>query len=439
MGIEVDGRLFLQSSKARVSLVAEPCPDREEECVRHGAGLGGPRSAPRGRPQAKVSSTRTRTDVVVVGAGIIGASAAWHLAERGRRVTVLEALAGPAEGSTGRSFSSIRGQWADPMNVELSWRSIQRYRSFPDDHGIDLGYRPTGYLFLVSPAAWPDHLAAVDLQRAHGVPVEVLDPADATRITPFATDGIAGATWGTADGVVDPHLSTSTFLKLARSHGAEVLYRHPVTGIEATPNGDGWTVIAGDRRIAAGHIVNAAGGWAGETAALAGLAVPVVHSRRNIYATAPDSTPTPIPMTIEVETGVFMRSEESRILFGATKPGEPEGYDVSVDWQWMEELLPVVVERFPWFIDVGLDRGASWAGTYEITPDHQAILGPHPSAPSWINACGFSGHGVMQAPEIGRLVAEQIVEGAITSLDTSALRIERFGDTSRSAHLGMVY
>jgi sarcosine oxidase, subunit beta len=124
-------------------------------------------------------SRSSSVDVVVVGAGAIGASCAYHLARAGHSVLVAETFGGPAEGSTGRSFASIRSQWADSLNIEMSWRSIRAYRSFPDDHGVDVGYRPSGYLLLVPGAMWQGQLEAVDLQRAHGVPVDVLDLAAA--------------------------------------------------------------------------------------------------------------------------------------------------------------------------------------------------------------------------------------------------------------------
>jgi sarcosine oxidase subunit beta len=379
------------------------------------------------------------TDAVVVGAGVIGASSAYHLARTGLRVTVVEALGGPAEGSTGRSFASIRAQWADPLNIEMSWRSIRQFRSFAADHGIDVGYRPTGYLLLVPHAAWEAQLAAVELQREHGIPVEVLDVAAAGRITPLAQDGIAGATWGPADGVVDPHLVTGAYLTLARAAGARVLFRHPVSAVTADDRDGSWSVTAGGRVVRAGYVVNAAGGWASEVAALAGLDVPVVHSRRNIYATAPGALPAPLPMTIDLGTGVYVRSEGPRLLFGAARPGQPDGYDVSVDWPWMEQVLELAVTRFPWLAELPLDRGGCWAGTYENSPDHHGILGPDPVTPTWINACGFSGHGLMQAPEIGRLVAEQVGSGAITSIDAHALRPGRFAATAADDQLGLVF
>ena len=385
-------------------------------------------------------STGNSVDVIVVGAGAIGASCAYHLTAAGFSVLVAERFGGPAEGSTGRSFASIRSQWADSLNVEMSWRSIRAYRSFGADHGVDVGYRPTGYLLLVPDALWEAQLEAVALQREHGVPVDVLDLAAAGRITPFATDGIAGATWGPADGVVDPHLATRAYLELARAAGAQVRYCCPVSATEPDGEHGGWLITAGaEPSWHAQYLVNAAGGWAGEVAALAGLTVPVVHSRRNIYATAPGALPDPLPMTIDLGTGMYVRSEGPRLLFGAARPDQPDGYDLSVDWPWMESVLAIGAARFPWLAELPLDRSGCWAGTYENTPDRHGILGPHPGAPTWINACGFSGHGLMQAPEIGRLVAEQIDTGAITSIDTSALRLDRFTAAAASDRVGLVF
>jgi sarcosine oxidase subunit beta len=378
-------------------------------------------------------------DVLVIGAGAIGASCAHHLAAAGRRVVVLEALDGPAAGSTGRSFASIRAQWADPLNIELSWRSIRAFRDFPQQHGIDVGYRPSGYLLLVSEQAWAAQLEAVELQRAHGVPVEILSFAAAQRITPFDPAGLGGTTWGAADGVVDPHLLSSAYVDLARRAAAQIHYRHRVSAIEPADGDGGWTVRAGECVVRAEHVVNAAGGWAGEVAALAGLDVPVVHSRRNVYSSAPGAIADTLPMTVDFTSGIYLRSEGPRLLFGGARPDQADGYDTDVDWPWMEALLDLAVPRFPWLAEIPLDRSGCWAGTYENTPDHHGILGPHPGAPSWVNACGFSGHGLMQAPEIGRLVAEQITTGAIASIDAAPLRLDRFADANGSHRVGLVF
>ncbi|MDT4919288.1 MAG: hypothetical protein QOI15_190 [Pseudonocardiales bacterium] len=377
-------------------------------------------------------------DVVVIGAGAIGASAAHHLAAAGSRVVVLEALDGPAAGSTGRSFASIRGQWADELNIEMSWRSIQAFREFPERYGVDVGYRPSGYLLLVSQELWDPQLRAVDLQRAHGVPVEVLSFDAAQAITPFSAGGLGGATWGPADGVVDPHLATSAYLDLARTDGAIVRFRHPVQAIDPNEDG-GWTLTSGPMAVRCQHVINAAGGWAGEVAALAGLDVPVVHSRRNVYASAVGAVARLLPMTVDFTSGVYLRTEGARLLFGGARPDEIDGYRTDVDWPWMEQLLALGARRFPWLVDVPLDRAGCWAGTYENTPDRHGILGAVPGMPTWINACGFSGHGMMQAPEIGRLAAEQVTTGGIASLDVAALRIERFAASADTRSVELVF
>jgi sarcosine oxidase subunit beta len=156
----------------------------------------------------------------------------------------------------------------------------------------------------------------VELQRAHGVPVEVLDCAAAAEITPFDPTGVAGATWGPADGQLDPHAATSAYLKLAQGHGAVNLFSSPVVAAEANDDGS-WTVQAGEHTLRAQQVVNAAGGWAGEVAALAGHSVPVVHSRRNVYATAAGALNQFVPMTVDFATGIYLSvDEQSRPLRG---------------------------------------------------------------------------------------------------------------------------
>jgi sarcosine oxidase, subunit beta len=361
-------------------------------------------------------------DVVVIGAGIVGTSCAYHLAERGRRVIVVEARASPALGSTGRSNACVRAQWRDPTNIAMSWSSIRFYRDFEDVFGSSAGYRPIGYLLLHPPDQWEAHLRAVELQRAAGVPVEVLDVDQARSHAPFVADGIAGATWGPADGRIDPHLATHAFLRSARDHGAELLLNSPVRTLRGESGG--WSVSTATATISTAAVVNAAGGWAGEVAALAGLDVPVVHSRRMLFCTGPGQR-SDLPMTIDVGSGYFIRSEGDRLIMGFGGGHEQPGYDTTLDWSWLDHVITAGRARFPWILDLPMDRQASWAGTYEITPDHRPFLGRMPGRPGWYNACGFSGHGVMQAPATGRLTAEEIVDGRAHSIDIDPLRIER--------------
>jgi len=371
------------------------------------------------------------TDVVIVGAGIIGACVADALTARGARVRVLEAAAAPATGSTGRSFAGVRGQWPDATNAQLAWRSIQAYRSCADE----IGYRPIGYLLLVPEEDWERARAAVVLQTSLGIPVEELDVDEAQRLVAFERTGLAGCTWGTADGVVDPHSITMAALGRARARGAELRLSTAVTGLDQ--RGSRWQVTTGDGALETDVVVNAAGGWSGDLARLADLDVPVQHVRRAVFGTAPGPGLGSLPMVIDTASGFYLRGESDRVLFARADPGEPPGYDTSVPWHWLEPTLEVGCGRFPWLATTPLDDRIAWAGTYDSSPDSQAVLGRMHGAEGFVNACGFSGHGVMQAPAVGHVIAEEVLDGKASSVDIDALRIERFGDRTRP--LSMVF
>jgi sarcosine oxidase subunit beta len=367
------------------------------------------------------------TDVVVIGAGIVGASCAFHLAERGAHVTVLEMQEAPAMGSTGKSAAGVRVQFTDEVNVRLSWDSIQTYRQFSTRFGDDVGYRPIGYLLLVPLEQWTVHLESVTLQHSLGAPVTVLSLSDAQHLMPFETAGLAGATYGPADGVVDPHSATLAFLRLARECGVAVRLNAPVTSIRR--DGSAWQVETPQGTFAAAYLLNAAGAWAGAVARLAGLEVPVQPVRRLIYMTAPLPMPHVFPLTIDCLSGFYLRSEGQRVLFGRSNPDEPPGFREGMDWDWFECTLAVGIERFPWLAETQLDAQACWWGYYEVTPDDNPILGRMPGVDTWVNAAGFSGHGVQQAPAVGMVIAEEIVDGQAHSIDIDPLRVERFADT----------
>lgn len=378
-------------------------------------------------------------DVVVIGAGIIGASCAYELARRGKSVIVIDAKESSAMGSSGRSFASVRAQWADRLNIALSWNSIQRWRDFETEHNTSIGYDPTGYLLLVPGPAWNAQLDAIELQHAYGVPSEALTLEEAQKKTRFNADGLGGATWCPTDGQIDPHAATNALLGLCKNLGGRTQYHFSVKGVESTATGD-WEIAAEDgRSVVARHVINAAGGWGSELAALAGFDIPVVHSRRNIFASAAGFAEHPVPMTVDLATGVYLRSEGDRILLGGMRPGEPDGYSDVLDKDWLEGVLEMASPRFPWLLDMPIDLAASWAGCYENTPDHEIVLGSEPEAPTWVHACGASGHGIIQAPEIGRMVAEQVVDGEITSYDTSELAVDRFRGADSHTDLRMVF
>jgi sarcosine oxidase, subunit beta len=365
-------------------------------------------------------------DVVIIGAGIIGASCAWHLSSRGLSVRVVEAEAGPAMGSTGKSAAGVRVQFTTEANVRLSMYSLPFYRGFQERFGEDIGYRPIGYLLLVPEDRWEGHLESVELQRSLGAPVDVLTPEEAQRYVPFEQAGLAGATYGPWDGVIDPHMATQAWLGLARALGVDIRYRTRVTGIEAHTAG-GWSVTSADGVTHCTHLVNAAGAWSGEIGAMAGLDVPVGPKRIHIFLSAPIDDPRTYPLTIDLTTGTYVRSEGNRVLLGLDNLQQEFGFTEGMDWDWMEHVLTTGVDRFPWWSELGIDRKGSWWGYYEVSPDHSPIIGAHPGAPGWIDACGFSGHGIMHAPATGLAVSEMIADGGSHTLDVSAFRHDRFG------------
>jgi sarcosine oxidase, subunit beta len=369
-------------------------------------------------------SLRVKADVVIIGAGIIGASCAFRLSERGLQVVVLEAKPSPAMGSTGSSVAGVRVQYTEEVNARISWESIQEYQHFQDLYGEDAGYRPIGYLFLVPPERWSEHLVSVRLQERIGAPVKVLSIEEAQDIIAFDPSGIAGTTHGPADGIVDPHRVTFTYLRLAKERGASLYVETPL--ITAQRLGNAWQVQTPKGIFEAAYLINAAGSWAGEVAKRAGLEVPVEPVRRLVFMTTPSAWKHAYPLTIDLISGFYLRSEGERILFGRSNPHEPPGFTEGMDWDWFEPTISAGLERFPWLGETRLDRQACWWGYYEVTPDHNPILGRLPTAENWINAAGFSGHGVQQAPAIGRLLAEEIVLGTAQSINIDPLRITRF-------------
>jgi sarcosine oxidase subunit beta len=365
------------------------------------------------------STAAASTDVVVIGAGIVGTSCAAHLAATGRRVRLLERESAAGAGSTGRSAAGIRIQYSEAVNVHLSAASLHMYRRMPA-----AAYRATGYLFLVPHAHWDDTCAAAAMQRSLGCDVRLLSTAEAEAHVAHATAGLAGASFCPDDGVLDPHAATAWLLAHARSHGVQVSLGTEVTSIER--RADGWRVGHANGCIDAAALVNASGAWAGRLGRLAGLDVPVRPARRMVFATGPVPEQRPMPLTVDVGSGVWFRPDQQRLLIGRSDPDDI-GFSEGMNWAWLEDVVGPAMERFPWFDTLAIDRRASWWGYYEVTPDHQPLIGERDEAPGWFDACGFSGHGVQQAPAVGRVIAE-LVAGRRPFIDVTPLRPGRFTD-----------
>ncbi|ALJ91343.1 NAD(P)/FAD-dependent oxidoreductase [Thermus aquaticus] len=367
--------------------------------------------------------------VIVVGAGIVGAASAYRLAEAGLKVLLLEKEATFAQGSTGRSAAGVRVQFSEPLNVLLSYHSILEYQRIPE-----AGYRPIGYLFLVPEALAEAQEEALRTQKALGVPVERLSLEEAREKVPFLEEGLAFATFGPMDGVIDPHGATAFYLKEARRLGAEVRFSEPLLGGER--QGGLWRVETPKGRYEAPFLLLSTGAWTGEVGRRLGVEIPIWPVRRVVYATAPAPFPHAFPLTIDLGTGFYLRSEGERLLFGRSNPEEPPGFTEGVDWAWLGPTLEAGLARFPFLSELSLDRRASWWGYYEVTPDHNPILGF--VAEGLLVAAGFSGHGVQQAAMVGRLMAEEVLLGRARSLDITPFGLERFLKGSLVGERGIV-
>jgi sarcosine oxidase subunit beta len=365
--------------------------------------------------------------VVVIGAGIVGASVAYHLAARGADVIILEKAETEVTGSTARSAAGVRHQFANEVNIRLSIYSIERLKRFTEEVGGYSGLKQIGYLLLVSGEdRWQRYRASVKLQNSLGVSSRTVSPDEIIALAPrIKPDGLLGATYCADDGHCDPHGVATGYLAAAKARGVELRRATPAIGI--LKSGGRVTAIGTPAgQIACETVVNCAGSWAGKVGALAGLNVPVLPYRRCIYMTEPQPDMHSFPFTIDVESGFYMRPEGEKLLIGVTNEREPSSENLAVDWEWLETVLERGAQRFPFLENVGVVRRNCWAGLYENTPDHLPILGRHPELTNYVDASGFSGHGVMHSPATGMLIAEEILDGRAHSLRRAILRKRMF-------------
>jgi sarcosine oxidase subunit beta len=392
---------------------------------------------------------KTSADVVVVGGGCMGASVVYHLAQLGVTDVVLverEPQLGTA--STGRNAGGFRHQFSHPANIELSKESIALFARFEEAVGFPIDFWPDGYLFLLSsPQSVESFRANVALQRAHGVAVDWLSPDEAATLSPgLDVTGVAAATFCAADGIADPNGVTMGFARAAQARGVEVRRGEEVLAIDVA---DGR--VAGVRTsagaIATRRVVNAAGPWAAGIGRLAGLDVPVVPERRHIFIAQPPgggswddaahrgAVPANRLMVIDFESTFYFHREGAGLLFGMGDPDEQPGFDITVRWDFLPKVIDVAVHRLPALADAAVSH--AWAGLYEMTPDHNPIIGAAPTVEGFFTIAGFSGHGFQHAPAAGRILAD-LLTGRDPRIDLAPFAHGRFGSLRAAGELNVV-
>jgi sarcosine oxidase, subunit beta len=371
-------------------------------------------------------------EVVIIGGGIVGSSLAYHLTAAGcSDVLVIERETAQGKGSTGKSMGGVRAQFSTSVNIQMSLYSIPFYASFDQRLGQPAGYRPQGYLFCATSAEQMAYLRANHQnQVAMGLKDVRLLTADEIRsmFPQLRSDDIAGGSFGSSDGFVDPYSAMIGFMTWAAEHGAELWRNTSVTGIQRDARG-----VAGvettQGTVATRVVANAAGAWAAELANMVGLSLPVEPLRRMLVPTEPFAQfPHTAPMIIDMSNGFHFRPEGQGFLLAWNDPEETPGYKTDFDPAFIEKILTRAADRVPVFENLAVNPRRAWAGLYEMTPDHHPILGPAPGVPGFFLANGFSGHGVMHAPAAGRILSDLILTGKTDLVDASLLGLSRFAE-----------
>lgn len=369
------------------------------------------------------------TEIVIIGAGIVGCSVAYNLAKMGSsRIIVIEKEKAVAEGSTGRSASGIRAQFASEINIKLSLESMKILERFEQEVGIDPEFRRVGYLFLVSSTEMLRVFKkASELQGKLGMEVVFLPPEEIKKRYPYLyTEDLLGGFFHQRSGYANPVSICTGYYKAAKALGVDFQFETEATGFEIE-SGRVKAVKTSKGKIETGLTINASGPYANVVGKMANLDIPALPYRRIIAVTDPFLTiNNKMPLTIDTSTGFYFRKELESILMGESDRNEPPSFNLNVNWDFWEVIIEHAIKRVPQLSDAKIPRNNSWAGLYSSTPDNHAIIGEIPQSRGFFNVVGFCGHGIMHSPAMGRCVAEMIINGESKLVDLSSLAISRF-------------
>ena len=367
-----------------------------------------------------------KANVAIIGGGVMGTSTAYHLAKLGCKDVVLVEKKQLASGSTGLSAGGIRLQFSSEANIRISMESLLVFEHFAEEFEAEIDFRQHGYLFLATGAKdWAEFQANVAVQQRAGVPVRLLSPEEIGDMAPYLyLDDVIGGTFCPRDGYADPYSVTMGFARQARRLGVRICEETEALDIKVS-KGKVRAVVTNRGEIATPVAVNVAGPWAAQVGRMAGLELPVVPYRRQVFVTAPfDELPRQIPMIIDFAPSFYFRREGASILMGMTDHEEPPSFNTHFDLKFLAKVGEKAAYRAPVLDRAGFMRG--WGGLYDVTPDDNPIIGRDiGGVEGFYCAVGFSGHGFMQSPAAGRILADLITSGQ-TDLDLSPFRLERF-------------
>jgi sarcosine oxidase, subunit beta len=364
-----------------------------------------------------------RAQVAIIGAGIVGLSLAWHLLELGVRHIVLLDSHEPGQQSTGRAAGGIRRQFSTRFQIEMTVAAWRFYQTVLSDHRYTGGYDPAGYIFLAGPDEVESLRHAWALQQRMGIDVRWLDPIELGELLSFCElRGVVGGTFCREDGFVDPAAVVRWLLDRCGDR-IRILNHTPVDALEIS-NHRIRAIRSKDSTVEADIVVNAAGPWAAQIGAMAGVTVPVDPSPRIKLVIDGVGLPRDTPLIVDLPTGAYLRSRQGHATVGV----KPKERIVSDCLETNDDLLPRMIERaaerFPSIRHAEVQSVIK--GLYEMTPDGLPVAGEIASVQSFFVVAGFNGHGIMHGPGVARAIAELIATGKVDTLDLLPLDPNRF-------------
>ena len=370
--------------------------------------------------------------VLIVGGAIMGSFSAWALRLAGHTgpITVVEKDPTYKWSSTALSAASIRTQFGTPTNIAMSLYAAQMFRDIKQVFGedADIGFREKGYLILGGPDDVEARTAAAAMQRSHGAEIEVLGPDELrTRFPGISVEGVGVGTFGARyEGWFDAWSLLSTVRRAARQRAVEYV-EASVSSFETCDARITGVVLADGVKLPCDFCVLATGAWSGRLVAGLGIALPVVPKKRTVFSFKTPFKLANFPMLFDA-SGIWVRPEGEGYI-GGIQPLPEHDLDADGDFEPDHGLFevpfwPLLATRIPAMEELRLHR--AWAGHYEVnTLDHNGVVGAHDELTNLIFATGFSGHGVMHAPAVGRGVAELIMTGGYRAIDMRPLGWER--------------
>ena len=374
--------------------------------------------------------------VTIIGGGALGVSTALHLARAGVESIVVVERSLLGSGSSAKPLGGVRATFSDPGNILLAQRSLEAYERFGAEFRVDIGLRQVGYLFL---CRTEDELAAVEssteLQNDLGGSSEMVSPGRAAQLNPLIDPSVLlGASFSPRDGYAQPGQVVRGYADAARNLGVVFSEQTEVTGID-TDDGKVTAVRTNHGRVRTDTVICAAGAWSQRIGEMARISLPVLPVRRQIGFTGPLMEPMPIvPFTLDLASTLYFHNAGDGLLLGISDASQSPGFGREFSDEWLAAFDEAAAVVAPSLVGVRLEAG--WAGLYENTPDHNALIGRADAPRNFLYATGF-GHGFLQAPAVGELVTDLFLERD-SFMDPHPFRADRFRDAEALSEVHII-